>query len=678
MDDIGRKNMSLRRILKAACGLGAAVLFLILLPPPAAADHSLGRNCYDCHKLSSTTVWGGTKAIDYSREIGQPAYGNALYCDFCHTGIADEFVGPSGTAANESNHPAYIINGTGYNIYGKDSGDGSYSWQPAGSYSDVKLLCKGCHGGDTVTGSLGPLSPDLAPENYTNTAGNTASDGYPNHDLAAFNGALSAFSPVWDSDVTGDDPHATTGGNSYQHRASTDAADAAVAYELCFSCHDGSGATSHGIDVENAYTVGSGHFFKSDGNRIGCVDCHDSHGSPSLRLYNRGTVTSTVRAVCLDCHGTTKSFTDTTEGTAISGFAVLAAPTSGSGDLGENVAAHGGGSSEPCTSCHDPHNPLGNRDDCYACHASGGSLVTALGGGAIIVNGTSGDSFGYSTPGDDGRHDISFTSGAAGSADCRVCHELTAGLHGDGNTYNDLADPDGDGLNWPVSSASDTEDSFGALVGFCIDCHDGEADTWFSGGLTAPNVNDFIDFGSDGASGGGDDVTNNYGEGDASVTGFTSNSPTMYDTATGAGHDPPGGYQGVPMFAHYSQGNTSGGTAWWQLGSASAPQPFPCLDCHFAHGSANDVLYRSPGGSTAVGAEKYGTDRDMCLDCHDGSTAFENRPAPNPTTLPLDDRFGNTVAPHGSGSSTGCSPSATGGCHNPHAPSCEVCHGYPP
>jgi predicted CXXCH cytochrome family protein len=680
MDDIGRNDMSAWRILRVAAGLGAAILVLTLLPPPAVADHSLGRNCYFCHKLSSTTVWGGTKAIDTSRAIGQPDYTYSLYCDFCHTGIAEEFVGPSGAAGNATNHPVYIISGTGYDIHGKDTGDGSYTLQSAGSYGDVKLRCKDCHGGDTANGPLGDLIPDLAPEHYTDTSGNTATDGYPDHDLTAlaFDDALSAFSPVWDGSNSGDDPHAAL---NYQHRAATSALDAEAAYALCFSCHDGSTATSHGVDVKSAYTVGSGHFFKATGDRIGCVDCHDSHGSPSIKLYNRPGVITTDdgRAICLDCHGTTKTFTDTSEGTSVTSFAVLAAPTPGSGGLGENVDAHLGAGSEPCTGCHDPHNPRSARDDCYACHSQSGSLVAGLGGGAIIVDGSSGDSFGWPL-GTDGRHDISFSAGAAGSADCLDCHAITYGQHADGDTANDLKYNGPNGADWPITgSITETGVDFASSIEFCLGCHRGGASYW---GSAPPTVDTFIDFGLDGtgAPPNADGETNNYGHGDDTAGDYSGQNPVFYDTAdTPASANPPSGYTGVPMFAHFTLGNTGAGTEWWQLGAAGAPQPFPCLDCHYAHGSPNDVLYRSPGGSAGVGAEKYGTDRDMCLDCHDGSPpGLEGRTVPDPTAGPTPDRYGDTVPPHDPGSTVRCSPDDTGGCHNPHAPSCEICHGYPP
>jgi hypothetical protein len=69
----------------------------------------------------------------------------------------------------------------------------------------------------------------------------------------------------------------------------------------------------------------------------------------------------------------------------------------------------------------------------------------------------------------------------------------------------------------------------------------------------------------------------------------------------------------------------------------------------------------------------------MCLDCHDGTTAFENRAAADPTSGPVDDRYGNTVSAHDEASSASCSSSTgVGQCHNVHSPSCEVCHGYPP
>jgi predicted CXXCH cytochrome family protein len=126
------------------------------------------------------------------------------------------------------------------------------------------------------------------------------------------------------------------------------------------------------------------------------------------------------------------------------------------------------------------------------------------------------------------------------------------------------------------------------------------------------------------------------------------------------------------MFAHYTQGATSGGTKWWQLGSTSAPQPLHCMDCHNAHGAPNNVLYRSPRSTPGIAKGS----RAICLDCHESGSGVtvENR---TPTAVPVNDRYGNPVSHHNATATQSCS-SSTNECHHPHTPSCELCHGYPP
>lgn len=644
--------MRLRCRLDTLAAAAAAILALALFPRPAAADHSVGNSCYTCHKLGSTAVYKGTRAIWTGAAIGlTPPVTQPLTCDFCHTDYKQQF-----NATVASNHPVMHINGSVMDVHINGS-----TYSPASGYTGVKLMCAGCHGGNPISGTR---NPDVAPLSYDQTGKDTTTDGYPDHELAAAaNGQVVPFAPAWDTTpAAGDNPHATA---AYNHKAST---DPATDYALCFTCHDGSTATSHQVDVETAYTTaGGGHTFKSDGARIGCMDCHDSHGSASLRLYNRaGTpITSDPngRLICLDCHaGASRNFTSTTAGTTRS-VTVPSPPT--------NVAAHTGGTSA-CTLCHDPHNPSGGRSDCFDCHSTNTTQTykDALGGGFTkYVDDGAGDDIGYSGT-NHSEHTFTFANG--NSAACADCHVVAAGSHGNGSTYDDLKYNGPNGKDWPVSTATETGNTFGSLVEFCLGCHRGGTNYW---GLTPPAMNTFVDFGPDGTSGGGDNVTNNYGHGDVAVTGYNGNAPTIHDTATGAGHDPPSGYTGVPMFAHYTQGATSGGTKWWQLGSTSAPQALPCLDCHNAHGAPNASLYRSPRSTPTEGIAAGS--RSICLDCHVSTVTVEGRTPLDPTTGPTGDRYGNPVSHHNATATQSCSSSATQ-CHNPHSPSCEVCHGYPP
>jgi hypothetical protein len=483
---------------------------------------------------------------------------------------------------------------------------------------------------------------------------------------------VTPFKPAWDTTpAAGDMPHTTS---AYNHKAST---TPATDYALCFSCHNGdvSKTTNH-VNVSLEYSqTGGGHYFTSDGARIACSDCHDTHGSAaSIKLYNRnfgGPITTDAnhRLICLDCHtGASRSFTDTTTGQTRS-VTVPVPPA--------NVAAHNGTTSA-CTLCHDPHNPAGGRSDCFACHSTNTTQAykDALGGTFTkYVDDGAGDDFAWATT-YPSKHNVTFTNVA--SANCLDCHVITAGKHGNGSTNDDLKYNGPNGANWPVSTATETGTTFGSGIEFCLGCHRGGTNYWSQ---TPPAMNTFVDFGPDGTSGGGDNVTNFYGQGDTTVTGYTSNTPTIYDTATGTGHDPPSGYQGVPMFAHYTQGATNNTTPkWWQLGSTSAPQPLPCMDCHYAHGAPNEALYRSPRSTTNRRSEKgtHATPREICLDCHNSAASLEGITPDDPTNPQINSRYDEVLPAHNAASTTlSCSSSATQ-CHNPHSPSCEVCHAYPP
>ncbi|MDB4285402.1 hypothetical protein N9903_00660 [bacterium] len=659
-----------QQIRRVTSGLFPALALVCLFPLAASANHSLGLPCYDCHNLSSAQIRPGTRALWDQPKIGELTYSRPVSCDFCHTGYRDTFDGGISGSIQVSGHPVKIIEGDNRYVFAGGS------FQEESLYAGPKLSCAGtasvpqtvasCHRGNTVSGGpLSPLNPDLAPDNYDSPAGNTATDGYPDHDLTAFDGSLT---PVGDFHLE----------FTYNKQASTDGATAATNYQLCFQCHEGGGVnTNSTVDVSTAYTVDGGHFSDQLVAMVACADCHDHHSSTSLKLYSRaGGIASdpNQRLLCLNCHdGASKNFYTT--GGGVTPVTVPVPPTTG-GTPGGTVEAHGA-STEDCVQCHPAHAPSADRSDCFDCHGSGGSLVAAIGVSAIIVDDGSGDDFGYSGT-NPSNHGITFENDNSGH--CLDCHAIAKATHADGDTSNDLRDYAPADFDWPATTTDESAGgTFGALIEFCLSCHrSGSSLTWG----TAPEMNDFIDFGIDKRSGGGDDHTNHYGYADIAYDIYVESSPNtvMYDTASGAGHDPPDPplYNGVPLFAHYAKRTTNVSTPeWWQIGdNVTAPQAFPCLDCHFAHGGPSEVLYRDPEGDSS---DLQSGTRGLCLDCHNGSAALEGVSAPDPTSGPLDDRYGNPVPAHDGASGLSCSSSqGVGQCHNPHSPSCEVCHGYPP
>jgi hypothetical protein len=194
-------------------------------------------------------------------------------------------------------------------------------------------------------------------------------------------------------------------------------------------------------------------------------------------------------------------------------------------------------------------------------------------------------------------------------------------------------------------------------------------------------------------------------------------------------------YNLQPYKAHYYQ--TTGVTAgelWTTEITRSLTDPIDptydsgaearimdCLDCHNGHGSTNASLYRSPDPNYAsnhgAGGIQNANGRDICLDCHDpgsvptlhfppqielmsqnysgpydttyGTTLYPpvavDRPMWAPPVEPVDpdgDRYDIIIDGH-SDVSVSCadyepSDNTLFKCHNPHSPSCETCHEYPP
>jgi predicted CxxxxCH...CXXCH cytochrome family protein len=416
--------------------LAAQALLLSLGAVPALAGHDLGQQCYTCHNIKSGQVWTGSYSIWSSLPIGMPSYARPITCDVCHTDYGAKF---TGAASNRSKHPVRIIAGT---ATAADNTFGTvYGTNPA--YLD----CRDCHYGNVTV--LSPdLSPDVAPANYLNTAGNTATDGYPNHD-----NTISGYTIVpasWNAQnvvTPGTEPHLGLG---YTKSPAADNTTAASYYALCFDCHDGTaGKTNRMADIKGKYLAGAGHYYKygtptggSNGSRMPCSDCHLSHNSSSSRLYKspKGTVitfanpaapsAAEIRAICNDCHD------DYNAGNTGNGTPLVRGVEPPPRKYG--VAEHDAASGTSCTTsgCHDAHDAPAKCNSCHGVSGSGsGAPPDSPKSGARIWS-SSVDRTG-AKPGQ-GLHRVNAADNAMQTDHetfpCTECHTSTPGS---GATHND-------------------------------------------------------------------------------------------------------------------------------------------------------------------------------------------------------------------------------------------------
>ena len=365
----GSSSPRLPAYLTAGLLVLAAVLLPALFPSPSPAGHEMGNQCYTCHNIRSGQVWQGSYSVYSGTPIGMSSYGRPITCDVCHTDYVPKF-----NNTQRSNHPVRIISGASTvadNTFGKLFGT-----------SPAFIDCRDCHYGNTTV--LAPdLNPDVSPSSYfLGVAGNTGTDGYPNHD-----NTISGFTLVsasWDNQnvvTPGTAPHL---GLLYNKSPSS---APATDYALCFSCHDGvAGKTNRQRNVLSEYTTGAGHYYKSGAptggavnDKMPCSDCHYSHGSGNSRLFRspKGTTGGLlafsnaasptgpeVRAMCNECHadyGAPGSFTGATP--FVRGIRPLVRPNT--------VAEHATANTTSCVAagCHNAHDAPAQ---CNLCHGYAG------------------------------------------------------------------------------------------------------------------------------------------------------------------------------------------------------------------------------------------------------------------------------------------------------------------
>lgn len=276
----------------------------------------------------------------------------------------------------------------------------------------------------------------------------------------------------------------------------------------------------------------------------------------------------------------------------------------------------------------------------------------------------------------------------------------------------------------------------------CLECHDDEGETTeeyygvvgngtVSGGIATLNLDELHSFDRVGAST-VNDYYYAYGTGDVDTlehdykyTATPGDYPDKLAVPAFLDDDnasPVLRYNMQPYKGHYYQTTgASDGELWIVELSKTLTDPLlgtynaidriiDCLDCHNGHGSTNVSLYRSPDvnySSNHTNGIDNANGRDICLDCHDSNdtdvpdfppqvelmsanytgpytgTVIPQTAVSRPMwTPPAKDRYLTPINGH-SNPSVSCasfdpSDKSLFKCHNPHAPSCESCHDYPP
>ncbi|RJP19602.1 MAG: CxxxxCH/CxxCH domain-containing protein [Deltaproteobacteria bacterium] len=478
------------------------LLFLVFLgwPPGADAAHDLSQDCYNCHNIETGQVWAGSYSIWSGKAIGMSPYSRPVTCDICHSDYGNRF-----KSTSESHHPVSTI-GVGAMVPDYDNG--------------VRIDCRDCHNGNSVTTLTPNLIPDLAPTDYLSTAGNTATDGYPNHDVLSPNNQV----------VPGDNAHLlsmllsagqrTVSGSSVYNKVPS--ANPATDYAFCFACHDGSANTARAVNVRQDY-IDKGHYFKATGggitagDRIPCSDCHASHNSATnARLFEPDNTTWTgtrpsgltfaspyaptdaeYRTVCIFCHEDYNSTDSVLTAKRVRG--VAPAPRKW------GVTGHASSDTQSCKQCHNPHKTPGGGPDCLTCHTAGGPAGTAYDYIDALFKGVGSDNTatqpasvgslawsqhgGFVSAGGAARFLYTSPYNTKAVNDCFKCH-------GDrhNNTYA-LIDADTGGSDtYAYDPAVGMNDNSAAGItnanAFCLTCHDGNgaaADVQI-GNVAPPNV----------------------------------------------------------------------------------------------------------------------------------------------------------------------------------------------
>jgi predicted CXXCH cytochrome family protein len=425
-----------------------------------------GGSCVGCHNSERTdtpanrrqVVGGGGDFERPSHHVGTGAESvTDADCEVCH----------EQSSHNPDTDPAVVLKDP-------DSG-GTFVYNGAGA--SIEGFCVNCHDGDGATVSVTLPATALNPFNN----GQTPTD----------------IEAAW-----------SIAGSLHNAHADFNA-------EGCMRCHGGADSTRSPPYPQNAHGSANAMLLSTAGNAL-CTGCHAGilmHDSANTST-DYGAWGSTFTCVtCHDPHGSANDHQVKTTITVSSDVAELAVfegsfpvdlqfPTSGVVDYG--LAEATGGS-----------NGNAGNGVCEGCHTQ-----TNSGGSSIYDNGGAGDGSGAN-----GRHATSnclnchlHTAGFSGTpkctgchnavmtdtpndrrqvvggdfarpyphvssvtdADCEVCHEQTSHVPGSDPAVV-LKDPDG--------GSDFTYDGTGASIeGFCVNCHDGDGGTPFSGPETPMNI----------------------------------------------------------------------------------------------------------------------------------------------------------------------------------------------
>ena len=466
-------------------------------PQSGYAAHDLSNECYACHNIEGGQVWSGSHSIWSGTAIGMSPYSRPITCEICHSDYGNRF-----KSTSESHHPVAVVTA---NAMTSDYDNG------------VLIRCKECHNADDVMATPN-LSPDLSPASYDNTAGNSATDGYPDHDVVSPDNQVASGDPPHLMSMLLSGGQRTLLGSGVYNKVPS--SNPVSDYGFCLACHDGSANTSRAVNVRQDY-LDKGHYFKTTGggitagDRIPCSDCHASHNSQTnARLFEPDNTTfvgtrpsglsfaspyaptnAEYRAICIFCHndynaGNTGNGTPTVRG-------VEPSPRK------YGVAGHAAADTQSCKQCHNPHKTPGGGPVCLTCHTGGGAagatydyidnLFKGVGSDNTATQPAASGSLIWSQHGGfasvGGPANFIYTSpyNTKATNDCFKCH-------GDrhSNTYKLIDADNTDSYAYSASQGmqDNTASGIANANAFCLTCHDGNGaigDVRI-GGQVPPNV----------------------------------------------------------------------------------------------------------------------------------------------------------------------------------------------
>jgi predicted CXXCH cytochrome family protein len=379
-----------------------------------------------------------------------------VYCTTCHSPHFTDSGGANGGAGN-----GYLLD------------------------DSIVELCSQCHlNADRVAGSHFTDGDFLWP-------GGQYGSSFPAHTPDKVNGCVNCHWPHgWPDDATPEVDYSRLWVERYDVDAITPGVDADDADDLCFTCHDGSPAST---DIRTDFVANwdsNGDLFRThpvrDSDQLGypgtdraveCVSCHNPHKArPDNRLAGRSGVDLDGLAVgegtaaprdleqyelCFGCHGDTYNALRNSEATPTSNkrtdFALANSAFHPVTAVGRNTS----------TNLNNQLTPNGLSTStvllCTDCHASSRTLTTTLAEDSTFPTGPHGSANNWILRGNYSRAwSVEGTWNDNNAALCLTCHDANELLEeqGSSNFYND----DRDNLHW--YHLTDKE-----VTASCSSCH---------------------------------------------------------------------------------------------------------------------------------------------------------------------------------------------------------------